>query len=78
MKNKFWLWLMRLAYRRIKLNQLRLPVGVPGNRDPDSPCPAYAPVKPLPFQYYRNDCQTDGHYLCKECIHRDPELSHKD
>jgi hypothetical protein len=42
--------------------------GVPGNRDPDSPCPAFEP-RPRRLDDWA-DCDTDGHYLCSECCHR--------
>lgn len=35
--------------------------GSPGVRDPDSPCAEYAPGEP------DGQCESDGHYLCKEC-----------
>jgi hypothetical protein len=37
----------------------------------DCDCPAFT-TKPLPAGE-RNDCDTDGHYRCKECTRRDPE-----
>jgi hypothetical protein len=41
----------------------KMPVGIKGIRDPDSPCDAYAPdAKPI-----SPDCETDGHYLCSGC-----------
>jgi hypothetical protein len=46
----------------------RKPTGVPGNRDPDSPCPAFEP-RPRRLDDWA-DCDTDGHYLCSECCHK--------
>ncbi len=40
-------------------------VGAPGVRDPDSECDAFDPGEPA------GDCQTDGHYLCGECVRRE-------
>jgi hypothetical protein len=37
-------------------------VGMPGVRDPEYPCEAFAPGEP---GYGR--CDTDGHYMCMEC-----------
>jgi len=42
-----------------------IPVGIPGNRDPDSICTQYDP-----FQDYKpviKHCLGDGHYLCSFC-----------
>lgn len=37
-------------------------------RDPDLPCPsrAFDPGEPA------GDCDTDGHYMCAECVHCRP------
>lgn len=40
-------------------------LGSPGVRDPDAPCSAFHPGEPLED----GDCDTDGHYLCRECRH---------
>lgn len=37
--------------------------GAPGVRDPDLPCKVYDPGEPS------GQCDSDGHYLCKECRH---------
>ncbi len=63
-----WKVIALFAYRRWAIPGQKKPVGVPGNRDPDSPCTAYEPTKPSLDAW--GDCQTDGHYLCKECCHR--------
>ncbi len=65
-KTKFWLWLCRLAYRKMKISQNKLPVGIPGMRDPDNKCEAYTPRK-KPISEPSAICETDGHYLCIEC-----------
>lgn len=48
----------------------RVPDGTPGVRDVDAPCedyqPAGAPWKDAPGT---GGCDTDGHYLCRECVH---------
>jgi hypothetical protein len=36
-------------------------------RDITSPCGLYEPGDPS------GDCQSDGHYMCKECVHLQPE-----
>lgn len=63
----FWLSIMRFAYKRIKYNQDKMPIGIPGNRDPENPCTGYSPRKRLSGDYPA-ECETDGHYLCKECV----------
>lgn len=68
----FWRWLTRFAYRRWAPDVGPKPVGVPGNRDPDAPCDGYAPRRWRPGDF--QNCQTDGHYLCRECCHMAPEV----
>ena len=77
MKNKFWLWLCRFAYKmldaEVKNSEGKLPDGVPGIRDVDHKCPAYAPRK----RDYMKDhfkCGGDGHYLCIGCAFFDKEV----
>jgi hypothetical protein len=38
-------------------------VGDPGVRDPDAPCTEFEPGEPA------GRCETDGHYMCRECVH---------
>lgn len=80
LRASFWRAVARWAYRRWAAahgperrgdGRLVKPVGVPGNRDPDHPCESYAP-RPRQFGDW-DDCLTDGHYLCRECCHRDTE-----
>lgn len=68
---KFWLWLMRFAYRRAVI-VTAVPDGVPTVRSMESPCPGYSPRKATLQDW--QVCETDGHYLCKECCHRKPEV----
>jgi hypothetical protein len=75
--NYFWKWLAVFAWKRIKpqwapnVGNLRL--GLPGFRDPGSPCEHFAP-KPVQLRNaHRFECWSDGHYLCKECTHYVPE-----
>lgn len=77
--NRFWTWLTRFAYWRAtrkddwRGNRGRrrfIPVGLPGNRDPENPCSFYDPIKRhptvlLPMEF--GPCQTDGHYQCSDC-----------
>lgn len=68
---EFWHWLMLFAYKQYSKHCTAtsvLPVGVPNNRDPLSPCTGFAP-RPVKLGDYL-DCQTDGHYLCQLCCHR--------
>ena len=63
----FWLWLMRFAYRRCAVADCVKPVGIPGNRDPEHECIGYSPRKKLFGDW--DDCESDGHYLCRKCCH---------
>lgn len=45
---------------------MKKPVGVPYQRDPDNPCEMYRPLKSSGFF---KGCEGDGHYLCKKCVH---------
>lgn len=73
-----WRALALFCYRRWATEGDPRPVGVPGQRDPAAPCDSYAPraYRAGDFQ----DCQTDGHYLCRgdgrtpPCAHIDPAL----
>lgn len=62
----FWKWLMLFAYRRIAKPVTNKPFGVPFNRDPENICESYEPRKKKGDW---DDCQSDGHYLCKQCCH---------
>jgi len=70
MKKKFWLWLCRLAYKKLDLEVKNsngtLPDGIPGLRSVGYECSGYAPRKRDPIKDYY-ECNGDGHYLCKEC-----------
>ena len=39
-------------------------VGKAGLRDPEAPCEMFEPGEPAS----RGGCDTDGHYLCDECV----------
>lgn len=39
---------------------------VNGVRDPEHPCTSFVLGEPEPFA----TCETDGHYICDECVHR--------
>ncbi len=69
--SRLWRWLAIFAYRRWATAEGRKPVGVPGNRDPQNPCEAFAPRPRQRGDW--GDCQTDGHYLCRECVHRETD-----
>jgi hypothetical protein len=43
---------------------VRLPDGLAGIRDVDAPCDGFEPGTPAGTY-----CGTDGHYLCRECVH---------
>lgn len=61
--NKFWTWLAKFAYRRIK-SPVTPGIGFPGLRDPDHRCDYFAPRKRITSDA---DCESDGHYLCAQC-----------
>jgi hypothetical protein len=65
MRQKFWKWLLRLAYRNLRHNQTHLPDGVPGKRSKDAECTGYSPRKLKMGESAQ--CEGDGHYLCGEC-----------
>lgn len=71
---RVWKAVALFAYRRWSKGSpdATMPVGVPGNRDPEHPCTAYAP-RPFELPDW-NDCETDGHYLCRDCVHRKRDL----
>jgi len=52
---------MRTARELVRFN-----IGIDRlERDPDAPCPsrAFLPGEPS------GQCETDGHYMCAECVH---------
>jgi len=61
---RFW-WKLSVKYNK-KFNHK--PVGVPFQRDPDNVCESYMPYKNNCKSIF-TDCGTDGHYMCKDCIH---------
>lgn len=72
--NRFWMWLMIFAYRRLKVSSRtidgNIPAGVPGMRDPNAECSGYTPRKRDPGDW---ECYGDGHYLCKNCAIYSPK-----
>ena len=69
----FWLWVMKFAYRRVA-TWTKEPPGIPFRRDPEYPCDGYEPRQSKLNDW--GNCQTDGHYLCFKCCHReDPEAA---
>ena len=70
----FWPWLAKMAYRRCMQRapaSNQKPVGIPGNRDPLNPCTGFEPRPRKNGDW--GACQSDGHYLCRECCHWDGE-----
>lgn len=55
--------LQQWAFLEAELNG-RAIVGQPGGRDPEYPCAMFEPGTPA-----GSDCNTDGHYMCRECVH---------
>lgn len=62
-RKRFWVWVARLSVRHA-FNRGCVPVGLPGNRDPENKCAHYWPVK-QPSGH--GPCESDGHYLCADC-----------
>lgn len=70
MRVKLLVWLLKFIYRRLTKickQQHVKPIGIPLQRDPDNPCDMYEPTKRGQFAF--DDCETDGHYLCRKCVH---------
>lgn len=66
----FWKAISLFAYRRWAIPSKEIPMGVPGIRDPNNLCNAFTPI-PRNFKGdYWDTCNTDGHYMCDECIHK--------
>lgn len=63
----FW-W--KISMRLIKHNKEK-PMGIPYQRDPDNPCEFYEPNSRGRYNF--DDCESDGHYLCKKCCHKEKE-----
>jgi hypothetical protein len=66
MMRAFWRAVALFAYRRWARPEGRRPVGIPGNRDPESQCDGYAPRMRDMGDW---SCAGDGHYLCPSCAH---------
>jgi len=67
---RFWRRLTLFAYKHYTGSDKVAPLGTRFIRDPDAPCEEYDPRKHLGTWA---DCDTDGHYLCKNCCHRNLE-----
>ena len=65
---RFWLAVHQYYYRKVAMLYPRKTAGLPGNRDPESPCEVYAPRPQHPTDWL-DGCQGDGHWLCAECCH---------
>ena len=72
-REAFWRKLFRFAFNRWKATfppDKKAPVGAPYVRDPDYPCDCYEPGICKAGAWI---CQGDGHYLCSDCRHFEPE-----
>ena len=58
------------------LNELPPRFGAAGVRDPDYPCSAFDPLDDGVKPDGRGDCESDGHYLCRECSHLSAKSEH--
>lgn len=66
--HRLCLFFYRLYMRSLKHNPKL--IGVPYERDPEAKCEFYEPFQTLRGRrWYFTDCETDGHYLCRKCIH---------
>ena len=74
-RREFWRAVALFGYRRWALPCETKPVGIPGNRDPDHTCCAFAPRSRLGGDF---PCQGDAHWLCAECAHFVPEPDESD
>lgn len=68
LRQRFWRAICLFAYRRWNNPITVQPVGLPGHRDPESPCDYYTPRPRHPLDWSER-CEGDGHYLCKRCAH---------
>jgi hypothetical protein len=68
---RIWLWIARFAYRRCADACPKPPDGLPFMRSPNAVCHFFEP-RPREMGDF-HDCQSDGHYLCKECCHLSDE-----
>jgi hypothetical protein len=68
----FWKWLALFAWNKIKTDpDPKTKYGIPGVRDIYNPCESFIPGKFKNIGF--NHCDSDGHYLCKECGFYKPE-----
>ncbi len=49
------------------------PIGAPGLRDPEHPCSEFIPINTAWGNTHSGHCETDGHYMCDECVNRQPK-----
>jgi len=66
MRQRIAILLWRIIVRIVKSSKIK-PVGIPHQRDSESPCEYYAPGNRDVYDF--KDCEGDGHYLCKNCFH---------
>jgi hypothetical protein len=61
---------MNRIERAVNSEEVFIPVGLVGQRDPEFPCTDFVPGEP---SYGR--CEGDGHYLCDQCIEYSTRLT---
>lgn len=71
MKKKILTWICRWSFKQVAKPLSKAPMGIPFIRDPENPCENFMPMKRANNAWA--DCETDGHYLCKECALRKVE-----
>jgi hypothetical protein len=71
LRQKLLVWVARRAWRAAAIPDEQMPTGIPGNRDPEHPCEAFAPRPKNSADW--GGCESDGHYLCRECAHMSRE-----
>ncbi len=65
-----------LEYAQAHSKRVRFwePVGAPGIRDPEAPCDGFQPCGCAYSDGGYSECESDGHYMCKKCVHRKIEV----
>lgn len=69
---RIWKALALFFYRQWAMPGGPMPTGIPGIRDPENRCTGYEPRRRGGGDF---DCESDGHYLCRECAHFTPITS---
>jgi len=63
---------LEYARKLRKVIRFAEPVGAPNIRDPEGICDGFEPIGTVYGKDCQGDCETDGHYMCAQCVHREP------